>query len=345
MNMFRTMIVALAAWPAAAFAAPAEEALKFADEFVVPRFKAVADATHVQVSAWTAFCADRGHGDLDSLKRAYDGLADAWSDVEFVRIGPAAIEMRVERFNWWLDRTDATGKALGAMLKAKPEDLMPEKLAAGSVAGQGLPVIERLLYPAAEAKKLKAKAAGPRCAVGLAVARNQAIIAEAIVNEWTAPDGARAALAANTRWKFAFADATEAASVMMTDLAAGLEGMKDFKVAMFYHDVFNAKAPRLAEAVRSGRTLRDIDRNLVAIRAGLEYFYKPDKPDAKAAMDKAFDDAQAKIKDLETVPAGPARTQATQIALTHVAILAQTAMQDLPDATGLTLGFNNLDGD
>jgi len=340
------LIAAAALVPLAASATPAESALKFAGDFIVPRFKAVSDAAHVQDGAWTTFCAGRAHGDLASLKHAYDGLADAWSDVEFMRIGPAAIEMRVERFNWWLDRTGATGKALDAMMKAKPEDLAPEKLAAGSVAGQGLPVIERLLYPDAEARKLKAKAGAARCAAGAAVAHNQAIIADAILNEWTAPDGARAALAANTRWKFAFADATEAASVMMTDLAAGLEGLKDFKVAMVYHDVFNAKAVHLAEASRSRRSLRDIERNLAAIRLGLNYFYKSDKPDGKAEMDAAFDDAQAKLEDLENAPAaGPARTQAAQAALTHVAILAQTAMTKLPDATGLTLGFNNLDGD
>ncbi|MBV9991068.1 MAG: imelysin family protein [Alphaproteobacteria bacterium] len=342
-------MISAALFPAAAFADPAPgpasnaatESLAFADNFAVPRFKAVQAAAHAQESAWITFCADRARGNVESLKKAYNDLGDAWSDVEIVRIGPAAAEMRVERFNWWLDRTDATGKALTGMLAvADANDLMPEKLASGSVAGQGLPVIERLLYPAA----FKGKDGARRCAVGSAVARGQAIIADQIVGDWTAADGTRAALADNTRWKFAFADAKEAASVMLTDLAAGLEGLKDFKVPMVFHDAANAKAPRLTEAWRSGRTLRDIGRNLAAIREGLTYFTANATAERKQMIAAAFDDAQKSLAAVEAAK-GPARVDAAKAAIVSFTALMQTAKALLPEATGLTLGFNNLDGD
>ncbi len=330
-------------WPCAALATPADVARNFAETFAVPRFQAVAAAAHAQADAWTAFCGDRKHGDANTLKASFNRLADAWAKVEFVRIGPAAVALRVERFNWWLDRTDATGKALAAML-VPSAPLTPDALAAGSVAGQGLPVIERLLYDKNAAAQLKAKAGARRCAVGAAVAQGQAVIADAIVTDWTAPDGALAALKANTRWNVAFADANEAASVMLTDLAAGLEGLKDLKVAMLFHDVKNAKAPKLAEAVRSGRTVADIRMNLAAIREGLAMFVANASPADKAQLDKLFDDAAKALDDFERTPE-PERVTAVVQTLGMFALLSQDAIALLPQATGLSLGFNNLDGD
>ncbi|HTT97839.1 MAG TPA: imelysin family protein [Rhizomicrobium sp.] len=320
-------------------------AKSLAGDFIVPRFQAVALAAHEQSTAWAQFCANPKRGNVENLKQAYEKLGDAWSDVEFMHIGPAAVALRQERFNWWLDRTDARGKAFTAMMAAKVDDLVPEKLAAGSVAGQGLPMIERLLFPDSEAALLKKKDGAQRCIVGTAVARGQAAIADQIVADWTAPDGARAALIANTRWKVSFADASEAASVMMTDLVAGLESLKDLKVAMEFHDVMNPAAPRLAEATRSGRTLRDISRNMAAIRQGLAVFLTQATPVQKAQLDTAFDDAGRVLNDIETAKDDAARIAAVKKSLIVFGTLSQTAMTILPAATGLTLGFNNLDGD
>ncbi|MEI9933002.1 MAG: hypothetical protein WDM89_21325 [Rhizomicrobium sp.] len=55
-------------------------------------------------------------------------------------------------------------------------------------------------------------------------------------------------------------------------MIAGLEGLKDLKVAMEFHDIMNAKAIRLAEANRSDLTLRDIERNLGRNQTGVELF-------------------------------------------------------------------------
>ena len=337
-------LAVLVAFPAQAD--PATVARNFAGTFAIPRFQAVAMAAHAQQDAWTQFCSDRKHGDTKSLTASFNALGDAWAKVEFVRIGPAAVALRVERFNWWLDRTNATGKALDAMLAGDPKDLSPEKLVAGSVAGQGLPIIERLLYEKDGLTVLKGKDGAQRCAVGEAVARGQSTIADAIVTDWASPNGANAALAANTRWNMAFADAKEAASVMMTDLVAGLEGLKDLKVAMVFHDMTNPNAPRLSEAVRSGRTLHDISLNLAAIREGVAVFLVDAPATDRALLDKAFDDAQAALTRLQQPEQKPAE-QGTAVheALGAVTILSQTAMAVLTKATGLTLGFNNLDGD
>jgi predicted lipoprotein len=322
---FAALALLALAGPALA-AGPAKIARAFAADFAIPRFKAVAAAAHAQADAWTRACADPAHADTAALKSAYNDTADAWAKVEFVRIGPAATALRADRFNWWLDRTGATAKALNAMLAA-PNDLAPDALAKMSVAGQGLPVLERLLY---DATPLDAE----RCAVGTAVARGQAAIADAIVSDWTGPSGAAAALTADTRWNMSFADAKEAASVMLTDLAAGLEGLKDLKVGMVFHDAMNPQAIRMAEDWRSRRTLRDIALNLAAIREAAALFMADAPKAARARLDMAFDDAEHRLN------VGDPKSM-----LAAFTALSQTAIAVFPEATGLTLGFNNLDGD
>src|SRR5262249_8128896 len=152
---------------------------------------------------------------------------------------------------------------------------------------------------------------------------------------WTSATGAAAALDANTRWNMSFADANEAASVMMTDLAAGLEGLKDLKTAMVLHDALNPKAPRLAEAVRSGRSLRDAELNLTAIREGLAFFLR-DAPSAdRLRLDAAFDDAQGTLKLLKNPKlSAKDRTAAINHAHDVFASLSLTAIAVLPEATG-----------
>jgi predicted lipoprotein len=345
MGLFRLLTALALLLPTAATASdPAAVALAFADNFAIPRFEAVAKAAHAQEKAWSRSCTGKNRTTAEPLRAAYNAVADAWAMVEFVRIGPAAVALRAERFNWWLDRTDATGKAMATLLASDPRDLTVEKLAAGSVAGQGLPVIERLIYPSSEAAKLSGPDGARRCGVGLAVAREQSRIADDIVADWSGPSGARAALASNARWNVSFADGKEAASVMMTDLVAGLETLKDLKVAMLFHDVKNENAPRLAEAVRSGRTVRDISMNLAAIREGLTIFMASAPVAEKAQLDTAFDDAEKKLDAFAHAPVAE-RQGAVIRTLAAFTTLSQTAMTVLPQATGLTLGFNMLDGD
>jgi predicted lipoprotein len=126
---------------------PPAATLSLVDGVIIPRFKAVEAATRTQEAAWTAFCADRRRAAVAPLKDAYAQVGDAWARIEFARIGPADANGRALRFDYWLDRQNATGKAMSEMLASDdPGRRTQESIAAGSVAGQGLPLLERLLY-------------------------------------------------------------------------------------------------------------------------------------------------------------------------------------------------------
>ena len=346
-----TVALMAAAGAAPALADPAKTVQYLAQSYVIPHFRAVADATVKQEAAWTTFCSDRARGNASILREEFDHVGDAWAEIEFIRVGPAVAGLRVDRFNYWLDRRDAAGHTLDAMLASTdPKSLDETTIAGGSVAGQGMPVLERLLYDDAVLKQLKAPgdAGDRRCAVGRAIAHNLSVIADAIATDWSKPDGAGAAIAANRAWGPHFANTSQAASVMVTDLVNGIEMLKDFKVALIYHDIANPGALRLAEGSRSGRTLHDIELNFAGIHAALDAFMAPASAADKAQLEGAFADAGRKLAGVEALEKQKdpkRRLAALKSAIDSFGTLKQTAMDLIPKATGISLGFNNLDGD
>jgi predicted lipoprotein len=229
--------------------------------------------------------------------------------------------------------------------------LDPASLKAGSVGGQGMPVIERLLW-GADAGKLTA--AGPegerRCAIGAAVAANLHGLAREMAEGWSGPDGVVAAMAANKPWGVAFLDRTEASRVLLTDLVGGVENLKDSKIALAFHDQANPAAPKLAEEARSGRTLRDALVNFQEVRKAVDIFMAPATPEQRKTVAAAFDATEARLKaavdaEAATPAHSPERKQALQAAVASLTELQMLTLTVVPAGSGVALGFNNLDGD
>jgi predicted lipoprotein len=337
--------------PKAAQAAKA--ALVVVDQFVIPTYRALVQATEAQDKTWAAFAAKRETGDFPSLRTAYHATADAWAKAQLIKTGPITLFLRYDRFAYWPEARNATGRALDQLLTSKdPKDLAPASLAHDSVAGQGLSALERLLYdgdnPAA-LLKAPGKEGAWRTAVGVAIAHNLAIIARDVLADWTAPDGVRAAIAANKGWKNLFADAPEAARLLLTDLVTGFKLMHDVKLLPVLGASAQAAKPKSAEAWRSGRSQRDLKLNLIAAQEMEKAFAEniPAPHRAKidglfAAAGKAVDampanlgDAAADAKRRPRIDTGRAAIKAAQTEIANT----------LPGDLGVTLGFNSLDGD
>lgn len=341
----------LAVWPlaSAAWASPGP-VNAFVSGTVVPGYQAVEAAAKAQHAAWTGFCASHASADPRPLRDAYDRLADAWARIEFVTAGPAESELRTERFNYWLDREGATGRAMKAML-AGADPLDAARLKAASVAGQGMPVIERLIHgPDAALLQAPGPDGDRRCAIGAAVSANLESLAGEIVAGWTAPDGAAAAIAAGKPFGVTFANAEEASRVLLTNLVGGLDNLKDAKVALAFHDEANPGAAPLAQDHRSGRTMRDVSLNFAAIRKAIDLYMGPASAAQKKTLGAAFDLADARLRTVaeaqaKTPPHSDDRQAALKAALAALVDLQQTALAVVPAGSGVSLGFNNLDGD
>ena len=357
----RKSLLLLAAAPGPAVAAKPDPkavqagktVLAVVDQFVIPTYRALVQATEVQEKAWTAFAAKRESGDFQSLRTAYNAVADAWANAQIVKTGPVTLFLRYDRFAYWPEARNATQRALDQLLSSKnPKDLTPESMAHDSVAGQGLTALERLLYdgdnPAA-ALKAAGRDGQWRTQVGAGIAHNLNVIARDLLADWTAPDGVRAAIAANKGWKSLFADAPEAARLLLTDLVAGFKLMHDVKLLPVLGANADAAKPKSAEAWRSQRSQRNLKINLTSAQA-LEKVFAAGAPVAhRTKFDQLFANAAKAVDampaDLGEAAADPKRRARVDAGRAAIKAVQTEIAATLPGDVGVTLGFNSLDGD
>jgi predicted lipoprotein len=341
----------LVASPHMAFAANAQKAvLRVTDSFVIPKYEALARATDAQERAWNEFCAKRETANATPLIAAYHKVADIWAEAQIVKTGPIVLFLRQERFYYWPEAHGATERALQSLIASNDaRALEPATLAHDSVAGQGLPALERLLFEQNAIAQLKAKDGAPRCTVGQGIARNLKIIAHDVANEWKGAGGVRTALAANKSWRGMFTDANEATRLLLTDLVTLFRQVDDNKLLnVMGKDAASAK-PKLAEAWRSGRAARDIQLNLKAAHAMADLFAADLKPADRAKLDKALNvaivAANALPNDLGVAAADPKRRTKLEAARKAIKAAQSVVAAILPPALGVNLGFNALDSD
>ncbi|RXF74983.1 imelysin family protein [Hansschlegelia zhihuaiae] len=336
------------AWAAPASAAPPEPgplAVRVIEQAVLPRYEALAAATARQAEDWARACADGDSGaETESLKADYQAAADAWAGVEFVTTGPIGESLRADRIFFGPDRRNYVTKALSELAsRARDADLTADAMRSASVAGQGFPALERVLYEPGDAPS-----AG-QCRIGSAIARNLAGIADDIVREWRAADGPLEKLRRGEGDRLHFADPQHAAARLVTDLAGGVQRMVDLKLLPALGSSADAAKPKSAEGWRSGRSARALAATVASLGDMAKIFAASAPPDIAKADEKAFDAARAAVAklpaDLGEAAADPKRRKTLEAAVAALKAAQADVAKNLAPALGLPLGFNALDGD
>jgi len=244
-------------------------------------------------------------------------------------------------------------KQINALLAGKgQEGLAPDQFANASVAVQGLPVLERILYGEDKGQQLLAgDKAERRRAIVVAIARNLHAIAADAQGIWAAntKDPAKAA-------NIFAANPGEGIAQAYTNLLTITQIVAEQKLGAPLGGADPASAkPKAAEQWRSGRSLRNIQLNLetaknsVLAPGGFSDLLPAGQAALKADLAKAFDDAIAAIKpitvDLATAVTDRDHRKPVTGLLVKINHLRDLLRQQMPPAIGVTLGFNELDGD
>jgi len=308
---------------------------------VRPRLERFAAATRALDDAMTAFA------DVRAARQAFNDAEDAWQAVQHLRRGPAEAEHRHQRIQFWPDKRGHTRKHLAWLLASTDAaDLAPESFAKASVAVQGFPALERLLYAEAPPK-------GRALAVVRAISRNLATIAAELLAQWNDPASEfGAVLAKPGPTNPLFADARAITAFIATDLVAGLKAVEEQKLG---RPIGEKRAlPKRAEAWRSRRSLRNVVINLEALKelfgamVAKAQFGDDEARQAKFVLgqyDSVLRGARAlgpSIYDLLGEYNGRLKLRALRGGIQDVYELTAGF---LADGLGLTMGFNSLDGD
>jgi predicted lipoprotein len=315
-----------------------ETLVKIVDRFIIPHYQALSLTADAQENAWAEFCAKPDEMGFEALQRAYLATADSWSQVEFLHYGPIGDEFRAERLSYWPERKNATAKALAELLERDGvDDLAPETFIKNSVAVQGLPALERLLFDdKAQTELLGGARKARRCAVGQAIAWNVVMIAHDVRLGWS-NDVAQAIADPDT--------AKEAASRIATDFLASFAFMRDSKLRpMLGKDAASAR-PMLAEGWRSKRSKRALTLNLETALDLAKLIMAGKDGDTPATVATALSFAEALPEDFGPAVADVKQRQQFYLVLDALAAARDKAHDEIPAVLGVTVGFNSQDGD
>ena len=324
------------------------------EQHILPRYTALATATAKLQEQTKNFCTAPSQAGLVPLRTAYNGAVDAWQDVQHIQFGPVELFFRSQRIAFWPDARNNIGKQMAAILAKKDGDaLSPEKLGRNSVAVQGLPALERLIF-GKDADRLLAgnDDAAFRCRYAMAIGANLATMAAETGRDWReGTPSFEAKMLDPAKSNDLYHEPKDATLDLFKSLYTAVELIADHKLARPLGGSIDAARPHLAEAWRSARSLRNIVINLEAARDLYTKVFSPVVPDRDlddAILDtfrRALEDARGISEPLEQAVEDKAKRGKVESLATQILALKTLLLQKLPRNIELQVGFNALDGD
>jgi len=321
--------------------------------YIAPATQTLARAAHGLHDELRAWCATRAPQGVPAVRARFAETVAAWSAVEFLRFGPLVAANRYERFSFWPDPRGVTLRQVQALLAGDAPLPEGEALAAQSVAVQGLPALEYVLYSDTGLLAMPGGAAAARaCAYATAVAANLARLADELAGEWGGGSPHARDFAQPSPGSPAYRDTREVAAEAVKALSTGLQFARDAKIRPALGASPEKAAPRRAPYWRSGLSAS-------SMRAGVDgmlRFYNAAGLRFEAAqqgLDQTvrheLEQAGGTLAELDAPVAGTMADGDGRRRWTLAALLLGNAKdvidQNVAPAIGVTLGFNALDGD
>lgn len=333
---------------------PADLGERLARDYARPAVSKMVDAaTHLE-GALAGWCAKPDAAGAGRIGDAFADLALAWSGVEILRFGPLVQANRFERLAFWPDTRGVMPRQVQQLIAAKDEALLaPGALAGRSVAVQGLPALEYVLY--GEPALLKADGAPTfayACGYAKAVTANVAAISRDVQQAWSEQGDFGRQFAHPQPANDLYRDPQEVAAEAMKALSTGLQFARDVKILPVLGASPDAARPKRAAFWRSELSTRLLAANLNSLNAFYQAGAYP-LPAADGWMDVSVKgELHSAAQTLAGVPtpldaALKDEDGRRQLELASLTIKNAKAIvdQDLAPVLGVTIGFNALDGD
>jgi uncharacterized protein len=334
---------------------------------ILPLHAAFVQASGALHETSVDFCAVPDEAAYRETQAAWQKAMVAWQQLQVVRFGPVNVDNQAWRIQFWPDRNNLVGQKIESLL-ASDTALSAEQLEADSVVIQGLTAAEYLLFDAGHGALANyqsgTEGAHRRCTLLRLIAGHTAGVANGLAGAWSPTGGDHAAVfTAPGPDNPDYADKASALSVLLDSVLAAVEIAKNDKLAdpLGLSNSAGIPQPYAAEAWRSRYSLPLV----IATVAGARQLYFAGEPgdasfgiddllrtkDAGALADdiaSQFARVQASTPtDLVLFDAVNDPEQAEQLLAYHAAltVLAQLIKNEVPPVLGVTLGFNDKDGD
>ncbi len=325
-------------------------------EVIRPGYAALAEETAGLSDKVGALCEARSAASLEAARKAFASAVAAWSKVEILRFGPIVEDRRYERLFFWPDPKGLGDRQIRDELAKRDESVTkPEALSGKSVALQGLPALEYLLYgDGAETLAAPSEDGAFRCAFARAAATNSAGIATSVAEDWREGSPYEMSFLAPGPDATPYRAPKEVTLDLFKSFTAGIELVRDQKLAKPLGATAEEARPKLAAFWRSRLSLANAAGNLEGVRAlfakgGLAQVVAGDSPGVEKSV--LFDLGHA-IEVLNGIGKPMAevavdaelrgKIEALRVSLKSA---GKTAADAITRGAGLAFGFNAMDGD
>lgn len=303
------------------------------DDHILPGMNGFAEAT--------AELARKARSDCraEALRPAYQAAFDAWMPVADLRLGPS--ETGALSIAFWPDARGSTQRTLARFLSEKdPVAADVQAYAEVSIAARGFFALDMLMHDPGFADY---PADSYACTLVATIAQDLDRQAKALATAWT-DTFAQTLRTAGGDANTAFLSEDEAVRAVYTQILSSLEFTANQRLGMPMGS-FDRPRPALAEARRSGRSLRNVVLAAEAAHDLATALADWDLPQSSAALAQVHESA-ARIED-------PAFQDLAQPQARLRAEILQQAVQGLREAIeteiglrmGIAPGFNSQDGD
>jgi predicted lipoprotein len=303
-----------------------------------------------------ALCKDPSAASLEASKDSFAATVASWSEVEILRFGPIVADHRHERLFYWPDPKGLGERQIKEALARHDETVTRAAALAGkSVALQGLPALELLLYGAGAETLAQASADGAfRCAFARAVAENIETIAEAVVEDWREGSPYATAFLKPSAADPIYRAPKEVTLDLFKSFTSGIELVRDQKLGKPLGAGPGEAKPRLAPFWHSNLSLANAAGNLRGVRTlfakgGLAGIVAADSPGVEKSvlfdLDHAIEVLNGIGEPIARVVEDPVlrgRIEALRVSLKSA---GRTAADAISRGAGLAFGFNAMDGD
>lgn len=278
----------------------------------------------------------------EALRPAYHAAFDAWMGVSHLRLGPVEDQGRALAIAFWPDPKAIGARQVAALLEAAdPAMATPEGLAQVSVAAKGLFGVERLIHGAPYGE------ADYACTLVRAMAADLAGMAAAVQAGWgDAGTGGYAdlLLSAGAPENVTFLTTVESRQALFTQLITGLEFTATQRLGRPLGS-FDQPLPERAEALASGRPLRNVMQSLTALQAYAGALAIAATPLTDAAFARALGLAQALPDPTLGMVADASGRLKVEILQQAVLATRDAALAEIGGQLQVSAGFNAADGD
>lgn len=329
---------------------------KIAEEFAIPRYQALNEASKALVKQANSFCETVDETSFKKTREHFLETMNAWQQVQLFRLGPAELFMRHFRLEMWPDRSNTGAKQISRLLSEKSLDALNAKtFSRASTAVQGLPAMERLLYAKNVNAQLFSKdgKANYRCKLLKAISVNINGMSHDLLNDW---QGKYLKDITNPGEENDYFEShKEISSQFLKELATQLQAVMDQKFKRPLGGGKNGKRfrPKRAESWRSSHSLHNIVENLKSTEQLFLIGFAPlltNKESEKVLRKKLEEQFTQAIRtgeklDVSLKEAYQKHKSLLDDWILQISKLKKTVTQELPKALDIPLGFNSLDGD